>query len=375
MFELIQKPWRRLRARYEKSGLAAFLRWWRDELVDALPPGWREWLAPDPTVLTIEPAAEGWRVRRLRGGRVEVEDQAAREPDALLLALGRIGPGPDVVPRQVLMLPASEALRRRIVLPAAAEEHLGQVLSYEMDRHTPFRADQVYFDYRIQRRDEVARHLAVDLVAIPRAELDGRLAALPSALDAADIADDGRPAGFNLLPADRRARRIDRRLRLNVILLLGAIVLAWLVMAQSLALREQALESLGEEVAAARSEANQSAALKRQLRDAIDGASFLARRKAEQPVAVDVLVEVTRLVPDDTWLERLSFVGSQVQLQGQSARADKLIGILTESKCLANPQFQGIIQPDGATGKERFSLAAELKTGACHGNDAVAAAR
>lgn len=375
MFELIQKPWRRLRARYEKSGLAAFLRWWRDELVGALSPRWREWLAPDPTVLTIEPEAEGWRVRRLRGGRIEAEDQAGREPESLALALGRISPGPDVVPRQVLMLPASEALRRRIVLPAAAEEHLGQVLSYEMDRHTPFRADQVYFDHRIQRRDEVARHLAIDLVAIPRAELDGRLAALPSALDAADIADDGRPAGFNLLPADRRARRVDRRLRLNVILLLGALVLAWLVMAQSLALREQALEALGEEVAAARSEANQSAALKRQLRDAIDGASFLARRKAEQPVAVDVLVEVTRLVPDDTWLERLSFVGSQVQLQGQSARADKLIGILTESKCLANPQFQGIIQPDGATGKERFSLAAELKTGACHGNDTVAAAR
>jgi general secretion pathway protein L len=273
------------------------------------------------------------------------------------------------------MLPARDALRRRIVLPAAAEEHLAQVLSYEMDRHTPFRADQVYFDHRIQRRDEVARQLAIELVAIPRAVLDGRLAALPSALDAADIADDGRPAGFNLLPADRRARRVDRRARLNLILAGGALMLLWLVMTQSLALREQALEALGEEVAAARSAANQSAALKRQLRDAIDGASFLARRKAEQPVVVDVLVEITRLVPDDTWLERLSFVGSQVQLQGQSARADKLIGILTESKCLANPQFQGSIQPDGATGKERFSLAAELKTGACHGDDPVAAAR
>lgn len=375
MLELIQKPWRRLRARYEKSGLAAFLRWWRDELAGALPPRWREWLAPDPTLLTIEPEGEGWRLRRLRGGRVELEDHAEREPEAFVRALGRIGPGADVVPRQVLLLPAGETLRRRIVLPAAAEEHLGQVLSYEMDRHTPFRADQVYFDFRIQRRDEVARHLAVDLLAIPRGALDGRLSALPAALDAADIAEEGQPAGFNLLPADRRARRVDRRLRLNLILALGVVVLLWLVMAQSLVLREQAVEALGEEVAAARGEANQSAALKRQLRDAIEGASFLARRKAEQPVAVDVLAEVTRLVPDDTWLERLSFVGNQVQLQGQSARADKLIGILTESKCLTNPQFQGIIQPDGATGKERFSLAAELKTGACHGNDAVAAAR
>jgi general secretion pathway protein L len=144
---------------------------------------------------------------------------------------------------------------------------------------------------------------------------------------------------------------------------------------QSLALRERAIDRLGEEKAVTSTAAMQSAELKRQLRDAIEGASFLAKRKAEQAVAVDVLAEVTRLIPDDTWLERLSFVGNQVQLQGQSARADKLIGILTKSACLANPQFQGIIQPDGATGKERFSLVADLKTGACHGTDAAAASR
>jgi general secretion pathway protein L len=375
MFELIQKPWRRLRARYEKSGLAIFLRWWRDELVGALPPRWREWLAPDPIVLTIEPVDAGWRLRRLRGGRLEQEDHVEREPEALVRALGRISPGADTLPHRVLLVPAGETLRRRIVLPAAAEEHLGQVLSYEMDRYTPFRADQVYFDFRIQRRDEAARQLAVELLVIPRGELDARLATLPAALDAADVAEGGQPAGFNLLPANRRARRIDRRARLNLILAGGAALLLWLVMTQSLALREQALEALGEEVAAARRAASQSAELKRQLRDAIEGANFLARRKAEQPVVVDVLAEVTRRLPDDTWLQRLTFTGNRVQLQGQSARADKLIGILTESKCLANPQFQGIIQPDGATGKERFSLAAELKTGACYGDDPVAAAR
>ena len=119
----------------------------------------------------------------------------------------------------------------------------------------------------------------------------------------------------------------------------------------------------------------QSSELKRQLRDAIEGANFLAKKKSEQAVTVDVVAEVTRLVPDDTWLERLSFVGNQLQLQGQSARADKLIGILTKSTCLEKPQFQGIIQPDGATGKERFILVADLKTGVCHGTDTAAGAR
>lgn len=376
MLDLINKPLRRLRQRYDKSGLAQFLSWWRGELLAALPPAWRNWLASESAVLTIAPASEGWLLRRLRGGLIEVEEQTGNERDALAGAAERLRPNEETPPRQVLLLPPERTLRRRLTLPLAAEEHIGQVLSFEMDRQTPFRADQVYFDHYIQKRDATARTMLVELLAVPRSVLDQMLqavAVLP--LDAVDVANGDAPAGFNLLPADKRAPRVDKRLRINLILVAATIAMVWLVMHQSLALREQAIEKLSDEVATARAAANQSAELKRQLRDAIEGANFLAKKKAEQAITVDVLAEVTRLVPDDTWLERLSFVGAQVQLQGQSAGADKLIGILTKSSCLANPQFQGIIQPDGATGKDRFSLAADLKTGVCHGTDTAAGAR
>ncbi|GMU43242.1 MAG: PilN domain-containing protein [Xanthomonadales bacterium] len=375
MLDLIQKPLRRLRQRYEKSGLAQFLSWWRSELLAALPPAWREWLAPERAVVTFTPGTDGWRLRRVRAGKIEADLEAIAERDALTQASERLRPEHED-PRQVLLLPTECTLRRRLTLPLAAEEHLASVLAFEMDRQTPFRADQVYFDHRIARRDAAARSMLVELLAVPRTVLDQLLQGLGNLpLDAADVAVAGVPAGFNLLPGERRARRVDKRLRLNLILAVSAVALLWLVMLQSLALREQAIERLDEELAASRTAAMQSAELKRQLRDAIEGANFLARKKAEQAVTVDVLSEITHLVPDDTWLERLSFVQNQVQLQGQSARADKLIGILTKSRCLANPQFQGIITPDGATGKERFTLVADLKTGVCHGTDAVAGSR
>jgi general secretion pathway protein L len=376
MLELIQKPLRRLRQRYDKSGLAQFLSWWRTELLAALPPAWREWLAAERAVVTLMPMAEGWRVRRVRAGRIEAEEQVAADRDALALGSERMRPEQEQAPRQILLLPPESTLRRRLTLPIAAEEHLASVLAFEMDRQTPFRADQIYFDHRIQKRDQTARTMLVELLAVPRSVLDGMLQRIGTLqLDAADVASGQVPAGFNLLPLERRARRVDKRLRLNLILAASAVALLWLVMWQSLALREQALERLNEVQSVSSASAMQSAELKRQLRDAIEGANFLAKKKAEQAVTVDVLAEITRLIPDDTWLERLSFIGTQVQLQGQSARADKLIGILTESRCLAKPQFQGIIQPDGATGKERFSLAADLKTGACHGTDTAAGSR
>ncbi len=376
MLEIVQKPLRRLRQRYDKSGFAQFLSWWRSELLAALPPAWRDWVASERAVVTLAPSADSWMLRRVRVGRTEAEERVAADRDTLVQAVERLRPEEEQPARQILLLPAERTLRRRLTLPLAAEEHLASVLAFEMDRQTPFRADQLYFDHRIIKRDATARTMLVELLAVPRAVLDQSLQGVGSLqLDAADVAVGDLPAGFNLLPVDRRARRVDKRLRVNLILAVSAVALLWLVMWQSLALREQAIERLNEEKQVASAAAMQSAELKRQLRDAIEGASFLARKKAEQAVAVDVLAEVTRLVPDDTWLERLSFVGPQVQLQGQSARADKLIGILTDSRCLDKPQFQGIIQPDGATGKERFSLVADLKTGACHGTDTAAGAR
>lgn len=376
MLDLIQKPLRRLRQRYDKSGLAEFLVWWRTELLSALPANWREWLFAERSVITLAPLSDGWQVRRVRVGQVDAEESIAADRELLAHSTERLRPDDERPPRHVLLLPAERTLRRRLTLPLAAEEHLASVLAFEMDRQTPFRADQIYFDHRIVKRDQAARTMLVELLAVPRSVLDQTLQALGNLeLDAADVASGALPAGFNLLPADRRARRVDKRLRLNLILAISAFALFWLVMWQSLALREQAIERLNEEMAVTSAAAKQSAELKRQLRDAIEGANFLAKKKAEQAVSVDVLVEVTRLVPEDTWLERLSFVGNQVQLQGQSARADKLIGILTDSRCLEKPQFQGIIQPDGATGKERFSLVADLKTGACHGTDTAAGSR
>lgn len=376
MLELIQKPLRRLRQRYEKSGFAQFLSWWRSELLSALPPAWREWVAAERPIVTMAPVSDSWQLRRVRAGRVEAEESVESDREALAQGVQRLRVEEEHAPRQVLMLPAVRTLRRRMTLPLAAEEHLASVLAFEMDRQTPFRADQLYFDHRIKKRDTTARTMLVEMLAVPRTVLDELLQKVGGLqLDAADVAAGDLPAGFNLLPPDRRARRVDKRLRINLILGVAAVALIWLVMWQSLALRERAIDALNKDKASSSAAAMQSAELKRQLRDAIEGASFLADKKAGEAVTVDVLAEITRLVPDDTWLERLSFIGTQVQLQGQSARADKLIGILTDSRCLAKPQFQGIIQPDGATGKERFSLAADLKTGACHGTDTAAGSR
>lgn len=71
MLEIVQKPLRRLRQRYDKSGFAQFLSWWRSELLAALPPAWRDWVASERAVVTLAPSADSWMLRRVRVGRTE----------------------------------------------------------------------------------------------------------------------------------------------------------------------------------------------------------------------------------------------------------------------------------------------------------------
>ena len=71
-----------------------------------------------------------------------------------------------------------------------------------------------------------------------------------------------------------------------------------------------------------------------------------------------LLDDLTRRLPDDTWLERLSFGRGEVSLSGQSAQAAKLVEILQESPLLRSPALSGPIQPDARSGKDRFNITA-----------------
>lgn len=356
----------RLRLAYAASPLARFLAWWGRELAGLLPARARAALAerPDEVLLAVEPSTIA--VERLgRDPRPPEALPRAGDPDALRAELARRIEGGESPPRLLLCLPASRVLRRGLTLPAAAGQGLRQVLAFEMDRQTPFRADQVWFDARIAGRDESARTLAVDIAVVPRVVLDSEveaLAALGVALDGVDVrGPDGVPAGFNLLPVERRAVRRNVWLRVNLALGAAALVLLGLVMVQSVANREAALQALRAETDARRAAARDVAALRDQLRNAIEGANFLAERKRGRPPISDLFLDATERLANDTWLQRLSLNGDQLQLQGQSPEAAGLITLLQQSPLMETPALQGAITPDARTGKEQFLIQAKVR--------------
>ena len=86
----------------------------------------------------------------------------------------------------------------------------------------------------------------------------------------------------------------------------------------------------------------------------------LVDRRRTEPRALDHLVEVTRLLPDDSYLIQMTLAGGKLAMTGYAARATPLLGIVERSDRFAAARFTEPVLPDARMGAERFAIAADL---------------
>jgi len=365
------RPWgEQLRRAWRASPLPSFFGWWGGELRGLLPLRWQGWFGSGAQWQLLQREGSQWRLRR--SGHHEVLASWDDAGDALMgreqarAALETAQGDVDREDRRVaLLLPAASVLRRTLALPLAARDNLREVVAFEMDRQTPFSVDQVHYAVRELSTPVAAGRVNVELVAVPRARLDpllARLRELEVTVDAVDVAQGDGRLGINLLPPEQSPRRVHPRRRLNLVLAAACVLLLGLVLGQWLHNRQAALATMQAEVEGMRDEARQVAALRQQLQDNAGAAGFLAQRKKNTVSMLALLREITAQLPDDAWLERLSVDNrGQVGFQGQSPQAAKLLDALKDSTLITGAGFQGSIQPDASSGKERFYLTARVK--------------
>lgn len=283
--------------------------------------------------------------------------------DATVLGDARHRLDGSAVPRW-LLLPVSQVLRRALVLPVAAEPRLRDVLAFELDRQTPFSADQVSFHGRVLSRDLAAQQLAVELLVLPKSRLDAEVLALGTLADdlaGVDVLDaDGRRLGVNLLPESRREHRHDPVRRLNAALAAIAVVALFATLLLTLANRREVRDDFRAQVEAATSEARQARLLRNQLQVSAQAANFLAATRASRPTMLEVLDDLTRRIPDDTALDKLSINDDNLVMVGHSNAAPALVALLQESPLLVEPALSGAVQADPRSGRDRFTLAARI---------------
>jgi general secretion pathway protein L len=360
----------RMRRGWRVSPLPGFLQWWGGELRELLPVRWRGWFGSGADWHLLQHSGAQWTLRR-SGQREplaswsDADDAAAGDMHAAPAALAAALRGVDPEDRRLaLLLPQAAVLRRPLTLPLAARDNLLQVVGFEMDRQTPFSVAQVYYAVRELDTPAGPGRFNAELVAVTRGTVDPLLARLREqgvSIDAVDLAQaDGR-LGINLLPPEQTPRHVRPRRRLNLMLAAACVLLLGLLLGIWLHNRQASLEQMQADVESMRGDAQRVASLRQQLQDNAGAAGFLAQRKKNTISMLSLLQEVTARLPATTWLERLSVDNTgQIGFQGQSQQAAKLLDALKDSRLITDASFQGSIQPDPTTGKERFYLTARV---------------
>ncbi|MFP3942281.1 MAG: PilN domain-containing protein [Alphaproteobacteria bacterium] len=341
----------------------AFLAWWMAELSGLLPGGVRTWLSGKSGRAGLIPEGDRLRLIDLRGGQsrplrdlnlAEMTPAAARE--AIERALRNAGLRDCPV---VLGLPEPMVLRRRESLPAGAERRLDDILRLRLESTAPLPPGTFYWGYRIAGPAAEGR-LPVECVLV-KAETVEALAArmaelgveLSGVFPAADL--PGHPA-LNLMPGHLRHEPPALWSPLNRRLAVLAAVLAVLVLGLSFYRQESSLEALDAELADLRRRAASVVALRTDARERLQSLRTVREMKATAPSLMGILNEVSRLLPDGTWVSDFRLQDGEIRLTGRSESASSLIGLIERSPVFANVRFGSPVVRDPQTGIERFNI-------------------
>lgn len=373
----------RLRGAARGLGLAGFWQWWTAQLAPVMPTSARAALARRrmrPVLVFASDHATLWQPS-VEAGQPVMRTAAtiALSPDVnahaaegqAALTRGRREGG---VARVVISLAPGDVLRKRLVVPAALEENLKQALAYDLDRHTPFKAEELDFDAVVVERHPARGTITVDLATVRKSVVEPALrhaaawgaqvvAVVPEPPDRAAV------SRLNLLPAEARtARPLLRRWQFWVPAIL---VFAALVAAIALPLwhkREQVL-LLAQQADEARARAAVSETLRSEVNAKVGDYNFALERKFAFPGALAVVNTVSKLLPDDTWITQFEIksiakgkeVQREIMLRGETANAGKLVQLFEESQMFAQAAQRGPttkIQPGPG---EIFDLGAQLR--------------
>ncbi|MBV9826744.1 MAG: PilN domain-containing protein [Alphaproteobacteria bacterium] len=335
-------------------------RWWLGELGAVWAVTAQRWRTWRGSQITIEAGEEQWLIRR--GNRASSAIECSNgAPLGLTDVAARAGGRT----RVFVEIPPERVLSKTIALPADAEHRLSLILGFEISRHFPFAAERVFYGHRVVSRAQGTgpgpATVSVEIAAVPREVVFAIADALAAAgLTAASFsltpAVDAKPLALAtdpLLPV-AAIRRVPRALLLTLCGFAAAAAVSW-PLAQQVRLAE-----IDRDIAALKPAADTTLQLRSQQQHATDQEATVAALRNGRATLVNVLNDLTRTVPDGSWLISLSIKGRDIVLDGLSPSAATIALALQRNPAFAEISFRSPIARDPATGLEHFQLGASL---------------
>lgn len=357
------------------AAIGDFFRWWGGELRASIPPGVMKLFAGELAHVRVD----------LSGSRAALT-LIARHGNRSLGSCELLG-GTDQqlaeyaatireqLPERTavdVFLPADRVLVQELSLPLATEANLANVFRFEIDRFTPFRADQAGHAYRVvgrfPERDQVRVRLAVapaefiEQVRAGLAKIGLRAAAIYPGQH--ELAHERPEASWNMLPEAQRPIAEPLLDTTNRRLLAAVAALLLLALGFPLYWQRTELADLQERTATMQRASAQTGERLQELRARQAAREALLKHRGATPDKLKIVKDLTGLLPDNTWVTRLEInTNRSVTIQGESAKASDLVAILEKYPLFRNVEFAAAVSRNPASNMERFELKMSLVEG------------
>ncbi|WP_271274566.1 PilN domain-containing protein [Aliamphritea hakodatensis] len=343
--------------------LRHFWKWWSTELLELMPYTLRHHLTNRGRFLIAELQQQACSFRFGNRGQLVLLGSLTLDDPSPELS-GRYHPYAQQADQIILLLPPEYLLETEIILPRATERNLSDVLRYEIDRYTPYKAEHIYYGYRvIGIADNDDTRIRVALKVVTREILEPVLNKLADwgvapGVIAPSAEQSNNLYSMNLLPetdtgTSRSGMGIFWRTSLVILLLIALLILPF-------HFQQQQLTSLRQAVTEPKLAAEEARAVEQEFIILSQSRTFFSEQQQASYSTLDFLKQLTRILPDHTWINQLQINGQDIRLQGESRQASALIGLLDQSQLMTEIAFASPVTLNPRTRKERFVISGRL---------------
>jgi general secretion pathway protein L len=359
-----------LNSTLDRQAIKKFFHWWKKELSFLVPTALRQLFNESTEMVVIQVKTDKIYFNTINPAQKQplasltLNEQGFMDYQSLKLTYPTLDKA-----KFILRLNLNEAIVKTLTLPKAIEENLSQVISYELDRYTPFNQQQVYF--AIKKIATEADKIQLKIIITPKSKLEHAYEILqewgitPWLVDyegmANHLADDYQY--YNLLPTEKsykpnkKAQIIQSSLLLLLFLLINCVLIlpVWL--------QYQSGQLLADRIKPIREKALVVQELQHKMAILSEKTNWLIAQKQQSPSLIKILETVSLLLKDDTWLTLIDYKNQKLHLTGESPAASTLIKVLESSPLFSNADFESTVTKNKATGLERFRIMVAVNSG------------
>jgi general secretion pathway protein L len=346
---------------------AGFFEWWRDELLGLVPQWLHRLLADAEAGVVLAQVDGGFQILAASSSRGRTEETGPVLSRAQALAALADMAASRKAASVGVRLPFSQCFERRVELPKAARDDLKRMLNFDLERATPFRLSEVYTaalpaGEAGAKGKQRLRQLVVKREAVDPLIADVKAAGLtPAFVDCWQATPaSGLPVNF-LEASDPPRSGLARHVTGPRVLAVLVVLLAALAGVLSLSRYEAALAEIRAETAKLRTQAAAVREAMERSGAAVADLARLQQMKLGQVPTVEVLEELSRVLPDSVWLTDLRIEGDALDIVGLAKSGAALPPLFVGSALFADAALTAPVTLDQREDKERFSLRIRIK--------------